>query len=282
MAARLAKRRIAAAAVGAGVALAAYALWWEPRRLVVRRPSLRLPRWPPELDGLRVGLISDLHAGGPHVDVDRVGRVVSEMNRHAPDVVALLGDFVDPEVALGEPVAPESVARRLGGLRAPLGVFAVLGNHDWAHGGLRMSCALREAGISVLEDEAAPLPATGRDLWIAGVGDLRERDPDLDAALAAVPEHAPVLLLTHDPDLFPQVPERVSLTLSGHTHGGQVDLPLLRRRTIPSRFGDRYAGGHVEEDGRNLYVSRGIGTAHLPVRFRAPPEIAILALTGAR
>lgn len=281
MAGRAARRRIAAVAAGAG-ALAAYALWWEPRRLVVRASSLRLPRWPPELSGLRVGVISDLHAGGPHVDADRVGRVVSEMNRHAPDVVALLGDFVDPEVALGEPIAPEAVAGRLGPLQAPLGVFAVLGNHDWVHGGERTSAALRAAGITVLEDEAVRLAARGGDLWIAGVGDLRERDPDLDAALAAVPEEAPVLLLAHDPDLFPQVPERVALTLSGHTHGGQVDLPLLRRRTIPSRFGDRYAGGHVEEDGRHLYVSRGIGSAYLPVRFRVPPEIAVLVLIGAR
>jgi predicted MPP superfamily phosphohydrolase len=282
MAARPAKRRIAAAAVGAGGALAAYALWWEPRRLVLRRPSLRLPRWPPELDELRVGLISDLHAGGPHVDADRVGRVVRDMNRHAPHVVALLGDFVDPGVVLGEPIAPEVVASRLGALQAPLGVFAVLGNHDWVHGGERVSAALREAGITVLEDEAVRLAVFGRELWIAGVGDLHERDPDLEAALAAVPEDAPVLLLAHDPDLFPQVPERVALTLSGHTHGGQVDLRLLRRSTIPSRFGDRYAGGHIEERGRHLYVSRGIGTAHLPVRFRVPPEIAVLALTGAR
>ena len=273
--------RWASLAATAGAALAGYALWWEPRRLLVRRISLALPRWPAALAGLRLGVISDLHAGGPHVGTERVGRVVAEMNRQAPDAVVLLGDFVDPEVALGEAVTPEAVAGRLGGLRAPGGVVAVLGNHDWRGDGERVSQALRESGIAVLEDQALALPTPRSALWIAGVGDLRERDPDIEAALAAVPEGAPVLLLAHDPDLFPQVPERVALTLSGHTHGGQVDVPLLRGRAIPSRFGDRYAGGHVEEGGRHLYVSRGVGSASLPLRFRAPPEIAVLTLRGA-
>jgi uncharacterized protein len=192
-------------AVAAG-GLAAYALWWEPRRLVVRLPSLVLRRWPAELDGLRVGLISDLHGGGPHVDADR---------------------------------------------------------------------------ITVLEDEAVAFAAP-REVWVAGVADPRERDPDLEAVLAPVPEGAPTLLLTHDPDVFPQVPRGVALTLAGHTHGGQVDLPLMRRWAIPSRFGDRYSGGHVEEGGRHLYVSRGVGTAGLPLRFRSPPEISVLTLLTAR
>jgi predicted MPP superfamily phosphohydrolase len=100
--------------------------------------------------------------------------------------------------------------------------------------------------------------------------------------LAPVPEGAPTLLLTHDPDVFPQVPRGVALTLAGHTHGGQVDLPLMRRWAIPSRFGDRYSGGHVEEGGRHLYVSRGVGTAGLPLRFRSPPEISVLTLLTAR
>jgi predicted MPP superfamily phosphohydrolase len=204
------------------------------------------------------------------------------MNRHAPDVVALLGDFVDRDVPLGRPVSPEAVASRLAGLRAPLGVHAVLGNHDWRHEGERVAGALRQAGITVLEDEAVAFAAAPREVWVAGVADPRERDPGLEAALAPVPEGAPTLLLTHDPDVFPQVPRGVALTLAGHTHGGQVDLPLMRRWAIPSRFGDRYSGGHVEEGGRHLYVSRGVGTAGLPLRFRSPPEISVLTLLTAR
>jgi predicted MPP superfamily phosphohydrolase len=118
----------------------------------------------------------------------------------------------------------------------------------------------------------------GRGLWVAGVADAGKREPDLDAALAAPPADAPVVLLSHNPDVFPEVPERVSLTISGHTHGAQVDLPLVRDRVTPSRFGAHYTGGVFEERDRVLFVSRGVGTSGLPVRFRAPPEVAVLEL----
>lgn len=264
----------------AGALAARHAFWTEPRRLVVRRLRLTLQAWPCQLDGLRVGVISDLHAGGPHVGHERLAAVVEAMNRQGSDLVVLLGDFVDPDVPLGRVVTHEEIAAELSSLRAPLGVFAVLGNHDWAHDGDRMAGALRRAGIAVLEDDSVAVHARGHALWVAGVGDLRERSPDLEAALAPVSKGAPVLLLSHDPDVFPMVPTRVSLTLSGHTHGGQVNLPIVRAHLIPSRFGDRYGGGHVEEGGRHLFVSRGVGSAGLPVRFLAPPEIAVLTLVS--
>ena len=250
------------------------------RRLVVRRLQLSLHAWPCQLDGVRVGVISDLHVGGPHVGKERLAAVVKVMNRQETDLVVLLGDFVDPDVPLGQVVTHEAIAAELSLLRAPLGAFAVLGNHDWAHDGDRMAGALRRAGIAVLEDDSVAVDAHSQPLWVAGVGDLRERSPDLEAALAPVPEGVPVLLLSHDPDVFPTVPGRVSLTLSGHTHGGQVNLPLVRGHLIPSRFGDRYGGGHVKEGGRHLFVSRGVGSAGLPVRFLVPPEIAVLTLVS--
>jgi uncharacterized protein len=271
------KRWLIVAALAGGAA-ARYAFWTEPRRLVVRRVRLSLQVWPRQLDGLRVGVISDLHAGGPHVGEERLAAVVKAMNRQATDLVVLLGDFVDPDVPFGQVVTHEAIAAQLSLLRAPLGAVAVLGNHDWAHDGDRMAAALRRAGIAVLEDDSAAVHAHGQALWLAGVGDLRERAPDVEAALAPVPSGTPVLLLSHDPDVFPSVPSRVSLTLSGHTHGGQVNLPGVRRHFIPSRFGDRYSGGHVEEGGRHLFVSRGVGSAGLPVRFVAAPEIAVLTL----
>jgi predicted MPP superfamily phosphohydrolase len=138
----------------AGAALATWALWFEPRRLVVRRRTLRLPRWPDALDGLTVAVLSDLHAGAPHVKEDRIERLVARVNREAPDLVVLLGDVIDPAVKLGGWVAPEAVASRLAALRAPLGTLAVLGNHDWLHDGPRVGRALSDAGIRVLEDEA--------------------------------------------------------------------------------------------------------------------------------
>ncbi|HEV2811896.1 MAG TPA: metallophosphoesterase, partial [Solirubrobacteraceae bacterium] len=235
----------------------------------VRRIELLLDRWPRVYDGFRLALVSDLHAGTPHVGVEQVERVAKLVDREAPDLVALLGDYVDDHAAFAETVRPADVARALARIRAPLGLFAVLGNHDWrtSGGGERVRAALREAGIAVLEDEARLLRSGRVPLWVAGLADATERTPDVPAALADVPEDAALIVLSHDPDLFPRVPARAALTVSGHTHGGQVDIPLLRRRVIPSRFGDRYAAGHVEEDGRHLFVTRGVGTSAWPLRF---------------
>jgi uncharacterized protein len=269
----------AASAAVAGLAAAALAwraLWHEPRSGHVRELELSLPRWPPALDGLRVALISDLHAGAPHVGEERIERVVAAVNARRPDLVLLLGDYIDPEVRFGSAVAPGAVAERLAALRAPLGVVAVLGNHDWHNDGPGVRAALREVGICVLENDAI----RAGDLWLAGVEDTRYRAPDVEQTLRAVPDGEPVVLLSHDPDLFPRVPERVALTVSGHLHGGQIGVPLVRRPFIPSRFGERYARGHVVEDGRHLYVTSGFGTTGWPVRFLAPPEVVVLRLTA--
>jgi predicted MPP superfamily phosphohydrolase len=276
MASRMA-RALAAAAAGGG-ALAAYALLVEPRRVRVRRVELRLDRWPRVYDGFRLALVSDLHAGTPHVGVEQVERVAQLVDGEGPDLVALLGDYVDDEAAFAETVRPADVARALARIRAPLGRVAVLGNHDWRTGGERVRGALRDAGIEVLENEARLLRDARVPLWVAGLADATERVPDVVAALGAVPQDAALLVLSHDPDLFPRVPARAALTVSGHTHGGQVDIPLVRRWVIPSRFGDRYAAGHVEEDGRHLFVTRGVGTSAWPIRFRSRPEIVVLTL----
>src|SRR5919199_2834128 len=270
--------RAVAAGAAAGVAAAAIAwraLWREPRSERLRELELELPAWPAALDGLRVALVSDLHAGAPHVQEERIERIVAAVHDQRPDLVMLLGDYIDFDVAFGSTVAPEAVADRLGGLRAPLGVVAVLGNHDWRHDGPRVRAALRNAGIPVLENDAI---AAGAELWVAGVEDSRHRRPDVGRALRDVPDGAPVILMAHDPDLFPQVPARVALTVSGHLHGGHVGVPLVRRPFLPSRFGERYAAGHVVEGGRHLYVTSGIGTTGWPVRLLAPPEIVILRL----
>jgi predicted MPP superfamily phosphohydrolase len=260
---------------GAAASLAAWSLVVEPRRVVVRRIGLDLPLWPARWDGFRIALLSDLHAGAPHVGLDRVERVVELAARAKPDLVALLGDYVDPEAPSGGEVAPEAVAARLGALEAPLGTVAVLGNHDWSTDGERIRDTLRNAGVRVLENAASEIHA---GLWVAGLADSYSRDVDIAAALSDVPDDATAVLLSHDPDLFPRVPDRVALTLSGHTPGGQVALPLARARWTPSRFGDRYSGGHVVEDGRHLFVGRGIGTTRFPIRLGAAPEVVVLEL----
>jgi predicted MPP superfamily phosphohydrolase len=271
-------RRPLAAGAGLVTGVAAWAFLIEPRIIRVRHVELCLPRWSAELDGLRVALVADLHAGGPHIDEDAVTRVVERVNHERPDMIALLGDFVDPTVALGGRVPPQAVAARLTRLEAPLGSWAVLGNHDWKHEGELMPRALEDRGITVLENDAVPIGVDG--LWAVGLADLALRRVDLEAALTPVPDDATVLVLAHNPDVFRRVPERVALTVAGHTHNSQVNVPGLRRLAIPSHFGLRYSGGHVVEDGRHLYVSAGIGEAGIPARLGAPPEITILHLRG--
>jgi predicted MPP superfamily phosphohydrolase len=268
---------IRGALLTAGAAAAVYAGWIEPRRLVTVRATLELPRWPARLAGLRVGLMTDFHAGALHAGPPAIARAVQRLNDEAPDVILLGGDYIDAHPIWGGRVDPDTIARELGNLSAPLGVFGVLGNHDWKQTGDRMWAALEREGIPVLENRALP----AGDLYVAGLADLRQRRPDLPATLAQVPPDAPVILLAHDPDVFPLVPARVALTVSGHTHGGQVAIPLLRRLAIPSHYGERYARGHIVEDDRHLYVSSGLGTSGLPVRVLAPPEVVVLELRPA-
>ena len=273
---------LSAAAVATGAAAVAWwTLWQEPRSVELTRLTLRIPRWRAALDGFKVGVIADLHAGAPHVDAPAVRRIVAAMNAAPPDLVALLGDYADPAVAFGHRVAPREVAAALGELEAPLGRYAVLGNHDWEKHGVAMPFALREHGITVLQNEALPVDGAASRLWVAGVADAMTRTPRLADALAVVPAEDPVLLLSHDPDVFPYVPATVSLTLSGHTHGAQVDVPGVRNLVTPSQHGAHYTKGHHVEGGRHLFVSAGVGTSRLPVRFRARPEVSVLELVPA-
>jgi predicted MPP superfamily phosphohydrolase len=262
----------------ATVALGVWAVAIEPAWVVTRQTRVPVARWPAGLGPLRIAALADLHTGAPHITVDKVREIVAAVNATRPDLVVLLGDYVIHGVVGGQFVDIERTAAVLRELRAPLGVFAVLGNHDWWYDGPRTTRALEAAGIRVLEDTAVAVTVRGRSLWLAGVGDARTRAADVARALAGVPGGAPLLVLTHNPDVFPRLPERVLLTLAGHTHGGQVNLPVLGRLIVPSRFGERYAIGHVHENGRDLFVSPGIGTSIIPVRFRVPPEISLVTV----
>jgi predicted MPP superfamily phosphohydrolase len=246
------------------------------RRLQLPEHDLALPHWPARLDGLRVAVVSDLHTGGPRVRRRHVESLVQAVNAAAPDLVVLVGDYVDPDVIGGGRIDPAEVARRLARLRPPK--VASLGNHDWHHEGSGVGDALRHAGIPVLENEHVTLQLRGGPLHVAGVADSRHRDPRVGSALAGLPAGEPILLLSHDPDLFPYVPARVSLTLAGHLHGGQIDVPGVRRFIMPTRHGSRYKEGHVVESGRHLFISRGVGETGVPIRIGAPAEVPILRL----
>lgn len=258
--------------------LGLWAFWWEPGRLVVHHVPLELASWPAGVES-RVAVIADLHVGSPRNGIENLRRIVRRVNREQPELILIAGDLVIDNVVGGTFVPPEEIARELGGLEAPRGVFAVLGNHDRWLSPDRVKTALETHGVSVVENRGERVALERRSAWIAGASDSWTGHPDLDAALEGAHEGEPVLLLTHNPDLFAEVPGRVSLTVAGHTHGGQVILPFVGRAITPSRFGERYAAGHIVEAGRQLFVTTGIGTSRLGVRFLVPPEIVILTLT---
>jgi predicted MPP superfamily phosphohydrolase len=266
---------LAGALAASGLALDAF--WLEPSRLVVVREELDIPGWPASLSGLRVALLSDLHVGSPHWGLARLPELVARVEREQPDLIVLAGDYLN-DLKPGAVVPPGPIAYELGALHAPLGVVAVLGNHDGWHDGMGMITALSAQGIHVLDDQSLRIDARGASFCVLGLTDAetRTRSPQEELALAS--PGLPLLVVVHEPDIFHQLDARVSLTLAGHTHGGQVSLPFFGPPIVPSTFGRRYARGHIVEDGRHLFVTSGIGTSKLPVRFGVPPEIAILTL----
>ena len=292
------------AALGLTMAgLGAYAVGIEPRRHTVTRYRPRLPNWPQSLR-LRIAVVADIHACEPWMGLDRVGRIVADTNALAPDLILLLGDYMAHHRFVSRSIPAPDWAKVLAGLKAPLGVHAILGNHDWwddpeaqklGRGPVRAQRALEEVGIPVYENDARRLTKDGQSFWLAGLGDqwafqrtsrgskrgtrwLRGID-DLPGTMAQIADDAPVILMIHEPDAFPSVPARVALTLAGHTHGGQVafgGFPLV----VPSRYGRRYAYGHIVEEWRHLIVSGGLGCSMAPVRFGVPPEIVLVELGG--
>jgi predicted MPP superfamily phosphohydrolase len=286
----------------AGVAAASYAFFFEPLfRLRVVRYDLQPKRWPAGLN-LTIAALADLHACRPWMTPERIRSIVEITNGLGADLVVLLGDYVngmDLRYVTRE-VEPNDWARELAALTAPLGVHAILGNHEWweepaiRKGG---DCtplarqAMEAVGIPVYDNDAVRLSKDGRSFWLAGLGSQVAYEPwshlradgrigadDLDGALAKVTDDAPVILLAHEPDIAAKVPDRVSLLMSGHTHGGQIRL-FGWAPVVPSRYGSRYAYGHIRER-CDVVVSGGLGCTGLPIRIGVPPEIVLVRLGG--
>lgn len=249
--------------------------------------------------GLTIAVLADIHACWPWMTPDRIRAICRQVNALEPDIAVLLGDYVNALGGWARPVAPGDWAAALATLDAPLGGHAVLGNHDWwaddeaqasLEGPVFARRALEAAGIAVYENDAARLDWRGGHFWLAGLADQRPLEAgdrgdlyegpgldDLDGTLAQVTDDAPVVLMAHEPDIFPRVPRRVALTLAGHTHDGQVRVFGWTRWTS-SAYGDRFARGHIREDGRDLIVSAGLGLSGAPLRIGAPAEIVVVEL----
>lgn len=252
----------------------------EPNRLIVRQETITIGNWPKELSGLRIAVISDIHAGSPFINEAKLQRLVLETNQAKPDLIVLLGDFMIKDRLYKQPIAPERTAEILKHFSAPLGVFGVMGNHDWwSQADVRKS--FEQNGIRILENDVGEIKWRDSSFWLVGLADLWTQPQHVDETIAKAPLGSTVIAMTHNPDVFPKLPQSVPLLLAGHTHGGQVNLPLLGRLIVPSRFGQRYAAGHVFENGHHLFVTTGVGTSILPIRFRVPPEIVILKIDSA-
>lgn len=269
-----------------GPAFAGYAGVEAAAMLDVTRYRLKPRNWPAG-QKLTISVIADLHAGGPNMGLDRIRGIVDTSNALRADIVLLLGDFVATHKFVTEPIPAPVWAAELSRLKAPLGVHAILGNHDWWFHQADIRLALKRVGIPVMENDAVLLGERGARFWLAGIGDqlaiplgqgrFRGAD-DLPATLAMIGSDEPVILMVHEPDIFTKVPDRVSLTLAGHTHGGQIRVPFMWPAFVPSQYGARFAYGHIVEGGRDLIVSGGLGTSVVPMRIGVPPEIVHIEL----
>jgi uncharacterized protein len=279
---RLSRKKRIRITLGIVVLLILSCLVWgvfiEPNHLIVHQETIQIDNWPKEFSGLRVALIADIHTGGPFIDDKKLQRIVELTNQQNPDLIVLLGDYMSPNSWHSRRVEPEVTAAAMKNLHAPLGVYAVLGNHDWWYNGGKVRRAFEASGIPVLDDEVAEIKSQNGSFWLVGLADFWTRPQHVSPTIAKVPAGAPVIAITHNPDVFPGLPQSVPLLLAAHTHGGQVNFPLIGTPIVPSRFGRKYTAGHVFENGHHMFVTTGIGTSILPVRFRVPPEIVILTI----
>ena len=270
-----------------GTAVAGYAGVEAATMLDVTRYRLTPRGWPAG-QKLNISVIADLHAGGPNMRVERIRDIVDTSNALRPDIVLLLGDFVATHRFVTEPVPAPVWAAELSRLNAPLGVHAILGNHDWWFHEAEIRLALKRAGIPVMENDAILLGEAGRAFLAgrprrsacgsAGAGPFSWCRRSAGDAWRRIASDDPVILMVHEPDIFTKVPDRVSLTLAGHTHGGQMRVPFLWPAFVPSQYGARFAYGHIVEGGRDLIVSGGLGTSIVPMRIGVPPEIVHVEL----
>ena len=276
----------------------AYAYFIEPRRLVVNQYELKIKNWNRAFDGFRVALISDIHAGSNGVDEAKLREIVSRTNQQDVDAIFLLGDYVSQvrENSLqitkrGLRMEPEMITNNLSGFHARYGVFVVLGNHDEWSDASGITAEFKRVGYNVLNGELAEIKLTsGQKLRILGlkdhtnIGIWKLFSDDAKSLLASTEGTGDVIILQHSPDVVPiitgdlQISKDLKIMFAGHTHGGQVWLPVIGAPIVPSSYGQKYARGLVKDAGLDVFVTSGVGTSILPFRFMVTPEIAVVTI----
>lgn len=279
-----------------GTACLAYAYYVEPHRLVVNHSEIRIKGWNPAFDGLKIVMIGDIHGGSNGVDEAKLQLVVEKTNEQNADLVVLLGDYVSqgrenkPLAARSLRMPIETIANGLSGIKTTYGVYAVMGNHDGWYGDERVTAELTRVGYKVLQNEVAVIDKDGQHLRLLGFKDhlklnknWKETSNEAKKLLEPTGD-GDIIALEHSPDIMPVITDELSISpslkliLAAHTHGGQVWLPIFGTPVVPSTFGQKYAYGHVKENGVDMFVTSGVGTSVLPIRFMMPPEIAVLTI----
>ncbi|MDY6852136.1 MAG: metallophosphoesterase [Thermodesulfobacteriota bacterium] len=257
------------------------------------RVDIGLKRLPPSFDGLKVAQITDIHSGRL-VPTKLIRAGVDLVQSATPDLIVLTGDFITGASLFAwgrlggfKPRLFKECLQELAGLSAPFGVYAVLGNHDFWSGPevtAKVDRGLRDIGVKVLRNEMVTLVKSGQKLHISGIDDYWERSCKPSRALRDAPISACKVLLSHNPDVnqdLEALDNQVDLVISGHTHGGQVVLPLIGAPFLPSPFGQKYRSGLVRDGERQTYISRGLGVFFVPIRINCPSEITLLTLRRA-
>jgi predicted MPP superfamily phosphohydrolase len=269
-------RRLIFASMLVGLAVALHGLANAMVDPIRREAVVEVVDWPGGQASLRIALMSDIHVAGPDMPPARLQRIVAQLNEEQADIILLAGDLVSDKLPSTRRYSAADAVAPLAALEAPLGVFAVLGNHDHWRDADAVRAALGANGITLLENGAAQAGL----LTVIGVDDAYTGRADVARAFAAAESMAgPAIVLSHSPDIVPDLPLRVAL--AGHTHCGQISLPWIGRLATASRYGDRFACGLLVDNGQTVVVGAGVGTSILPVRFGVPPDYWIIELRSA-
>lgn len=255
--------------------LLGWGYWQATRDPLVRTARIAVTDWPKGVPPVRLVLMSDLHVAGPDMQPERLARIVGQVNAMQPDLVLVAGDLVSDKPPATRRYSEAEAVAPLGRLRTTLGVIAVLGNHDYGRDVAAFRAALGAEGVTVLDNDAV----VRGPLVVGGVDDAVTRHADVGAmwrAMARLPGHR--LVLSHSPDIVPDLPGPVALVAAGHTHCGQISLPLIGRLATASRYGERFACGLIRDRGQAVVVSAGLGTSIVPLRYGVPPDLWLITL----